>query len=229
MDHHHDYHNEHADHGANEISEVTPQVSYDTGVITIELKDKNNEVPELDVSHEKNMHLIIVSSDLKEYYHLHPKEKNSGAYSQEFTLSDNSYKVFVDIKPKGLNYSVEPIELNVGEAHREHYENQLVKDTNFSKTINGQTVELTTRSFEVNKEISLNFDVKGATPEPYLGALGHVIILDEAGKKFIHVHPVSNKKSVFKTQFNQPGVYKLWVEFKFGEKVNAYPYVIEVN
>lgn len=222
-------HKEHANHGANEVSEVTPKVSYANGETTIELKDKNDNVPELEVSHEKLMHLIVVSSDLKEYHHLHPEEKNKGVYTQKFNLPDNSYKVFVDIKPKDLNYSVEPVQLYVGETHKEQRENKLVVDTDFTKTINNQVVELTTREFEVNKEIQLNFDVKNTTPEPYLGALGHVVILDEDGEKFIHVHPVSNDKTVFETKFNKPGVYKLWAEFKFGEQVNAYPFVIKVK
>lgn len=119
--------------------------------------------------------------------------------------------------------------MQIGEAHHAHGGNELVPDTDFTKTINGQTVELTTRSFEVNKEVGLNFDVKGENPEEYLGALGHVVILDEAGEKFIHVHPVSNDKTVFETQFDKPGIYKLWAEFKFHGQVNAYPFVIEVK
>lgn len=222
-------HNEHTNHGANEVSELTPKVSYANEEIRIELKDKNNKAPKLEVSHEKLMHLIVVSSDLKEYHHLHPEEKNKSVYSQKFDLPDNSYKVFVDIKPKDLNYAVEPIQLHVGKTHKEQHANDLVIDTDYTKTINNQAIELTTREFEVNKEIKLNFDVKNNKPEPYLGALGHVVILDEKGEEFIHVHPVSNDKTVFETQFSKPGVYKLWAEFKFGGHVNAYPFVIEVK
>ncbi|CAH2715900.1 hypothetical protein BACCIP111895_03084 [Neobacillus rhizosphaerae] len=222
-------HQQHENHGANTISEVTPKVSYANGEITIELKDNNNHAPELEVSHEKYMHLIVVSSDLKEYYHLHPEQKGEGTYQVKVNLADNSYKAFVDIQPKGLQYAVRPIELQVGEAHHIHGKNNLITDKDFTKTIDGQTVELTPHSFEVNKEVTLNFDVKGEKPEEYLGALGHVVILDEAGEKFIHVHPVSNDKTVFETQFDKPGIYKLWAEFKFRGQVNAYPFVIEVK
>ncbi|OLS34262.1 hypothetical protein [Bacillus sp. MRMR6] len=222
-------HNDHEDHSTNTTSEVTTKVSYANGEITIELKDINNHVPELEVSHEKYMHFIVVSSDLKEYHHLHPEKKGDGIYQQKVSLVGNSYKAFVDIKPKGLQYSVMPIEFHVGETHHELGDNELVADSAFTKTINGQTVELTTQSFEANKEIILNFDVKGVIPEPYLGALGHVVILDEDGEKYIHVHPVSNDQTVFETQFDKPGIYKLWAEFKFGGQVNVYPFVIEVK
>ncbi len=219
----------HQHHSASADSEVTPIVSYANGELTIELKDKNNHAPELEVSHEKYMHLIVVSSDLKEYHHLHPEQKGEGIYQTKVSLADNSYKVIVDITPKGLQYSVKPIDLLVGEAHHQHHDNDLVADTNFTKTINGQTVELTPQSFEAKKEITLNFDLKDAQPDPYLGALGHVVVLDEDGEKYIHVHPVADDKTVFEAHFDKPGIYKLWAEFKFGEQVNAYPFVIEVK
>ncbi|WP_144549606.1 hypothetical protein [Bacillus sp. X1(2014)] len=226
---HQQSHQEHGNHTNSTTSEVTPKVSYANGEITIELKGINNHVPVLEVSHEKYMHLIVVSSDLKEYHHLHPEQKGEGTYQVKANLAGNSYIAFVDIQPKGLQYKIRPIELHVGEARHAHGDNELVPDKDFTKTINGQTVELTTRSFEVNKEVVLNFDVKGGKPEEYLGALGHVVILDEAGEKFIHVHPVSNDKTVFETQFEKAGIYKLWAEFKFHGQVNAYPFVIEVK
>ncbi|HZH58787.1 MAG TPA: hypothetical protein VEY70_04250, partial [Metabacillus sp.] len=183
-----EHEHEHENHGeSTSDSELTPKVSYANGEITIELRDKDNNVPELVVSHEKYMHFIVVSSDLEEYHHLHSEEKGDGIYQQKVSLDGNSYKAFVDIKPKDLQYSVMPIEFHVGETQHEHGDNELFVDTDFTKTINGQTVELTAESFEVNKEITLNFDVKDAKPDPYLGALGHVVILDEDGEKYIHV------------------------------------------
>ncbi|GIN21464.1 hypothetical protein [Siminovitchia fordii] len=227
--HNHHNHHQHMNHGANVSTEMTPKISYNDGEITIELKDKNGHVPELEVSHEKYMHLIIVSSDLKEYHHLHPEKKSEGFYQVPIRLADHSYKVFVDIKPKNLEYFPKPIELHVGETHKQHQDNNLVVDTEFIKTVNGQPVELKATSLVVNKEVTFDFDIKDAKPEPYLGALGHVVILDEDGEQFIHVHPVSDNQTVFQTQFNKRGIYKLWAEFKFGERVNVYPFVIEVH
>ncbi|MBY0156811.1 MULTISPECIES: hypothetical protein [Cytobacillus] len=220
---------DHGDHSTNAISEVTPKVSYANGEITIELKDKNNHVPELEVSHEKYMHFIVVGLDLQEYHHLHPEKMGDGIYKQKVSLEGNSYKAFVDIKPKGLQYSVMPIEFHASEAHHEHGNNDLAADRDFTKTINGKTVELTAESFEVNKEVTLNFDLKDAKPEPHLGALGHVVVLDEDGEKYIHVHPVADDKTVFNTKFDKPGIYKIWAEFKFEGQVNVYPFVIEVK
>lgn len=71
--------------------------------------------------------------------------------------------------------------------------------------------------------------MKDAKPEPHLGALGHVVVLDEDGEKYIHVHPVADDKTVFDTKFEKPGIYKIWAEFKFEGQVNVYPFVIEVK
>lgn len=77
-------------------------------------------------------------------------------------------------------------------------------------------------------ERKLNFNIKNAIAEPYLGALGHVVIIDEKVEKFIHVHPISDESTLFQTQFDKPGLYKLWAEFKFDEAVTVYPFVIKV-
>lgn len=219
----HKYHSNHA------VSEVFPDVSYNQGELIIELKDKSGKVPALEVSHEKIMHLIVISSDLSDYHHLHPEDKGDGKYGQRIDLSNGNYKVFVDINPKDLDYLVKPIHISIGSTHKDSFKNKLVADTNFTKTTNGQTVELITDTMEVIKEVTFNFDVKDATPEPYLGALGHVVITDEIGEKFIHVHPMSEKETVFMTQFDERGMYKMWAEFKLKGEVIVYPFVIEVQ
>ncbi|MBT2668901.1 hypothetical protein J7J00_26230 [Bacillus sp. ISL-4] len=219
----------HSNHVAHSESEVVTNVKYEEGLITIDVKDKDQNSPKLEISHEKIMHLIIVSADLEDYYHLHPEKKGNGIYTQKFDLPENSYKVFVDIKPKNLAYQVSSVELQVGKGHGEHVKNSLKVDTNLTKTINEKTVELTTTELGLNKDVTLSFDTKGITPEPYLGALGHVVILDDKGEKFVHVHPTSEEKTQFETKFDKPGIYKVWGEFKFDGKVNSYPFVIEVK
>jgi len=224
-----EHNNHHEGHGTNGVNEVTPEVSYTDGELVIEIKDKHDDIPELEVSHEKVMHLIVISSDLQDYHHLHPEKRSKSKYASKINLPDAHYKVFVDIAPKDLNYTVEPITLSIGETQKDSTKNKLVADSDFTKTINGQTVELITEKIEVDKEVTFRFDVKDVTPEPYLGALGHVVITDETGEKFIHVHPLSDDETNFATQFDESGMYKPWAEFKFGEHVNAYPFVIEVE
>lgn len=77
---------------------------------------------------------------------------------------------------------------------------------------------------------TLSFDLNGESPLLYLGALGHVVVLDEQGKRFLHVHPTSKEHSVFQVQFPFAGFYKLWAEFHFAESgVLAFPFLVEVT
>lgn len=221
-----DHHQHHNNHGVNDVH---PEVTYSQGTLVIELKDKHGDVPELQVSHEKIMHLIVMRADLSQYHHLHPEKQADGKYVQKIDLPKGHYKVFVDINPKDLNYAVKPIRLNIDGDYDDSPKPNLIADTNFTKTIKGQTVELTTDTIETNKEVTFTFDVKDAKPEPYLGALGHVVITDEAGEKFIHVHPASENETVFSTQFDERGMYKMWAEFKLNGTVIVYPFVIEVQ
>src|SRR5699024_12859478 len=91
MDHHHHTHHN------NGVSEVQPEVTYSNGELVIELKDKNGKVPELEVSHEKMMHLIVMSSDLDDYHHLHPEDKEYGKYIIKIDLHVGDYQVLVII------------------------------------------------------------------------------------------------------------------------------------
>ncbi len=221
--HHHHEHN----HLENEINIA---VDYKGNFLYLHLTDKEGNAPQLAVSHEKILHLMIVSADLEQYYHLHPIDKGNGHFQQEISLEDGLYKIIVDVNPINLGYQVTPIDLHVGYNHAHaHAENQLEVDEVLSKTIDNITVELTIDSLVANQPTTLTYQIKGGEPEPYLGALGHVVIFDDNITKFIHVHPSFDDQTIFETQFNEPGIYKIWSEFKFGKKVNTYSFVIRVD
>lgn len=218
------------DHGAHTgESEVIPSIHYDGEIMMITVEDKQGKpVIEYEINHEKLMHLIVVSHDLAEYYHLHPTLLEGGVFSLDEELPAGSYSAFVDIMPVGYGYHVEPISLQVGtEEAIGHID--LIPDTNFTKMIDGVTVTMESNTLKTGVPIRLNFIVKGASPEPYLGALGHVVILDESAINYVHVHPVSDKETTFETQFDESGIYKVWGEFQFNGKVHVYPFVIDVN
>lgn len=212
-----------------EKSEVKPTIAYKDQLLSIDLRDlSGNPVTELVLNHEKLLHLIIVDEQLDRYYHLHPEYKGEGRFELATTLPEGSYKAFIDIKPADLDYIVEPLVLKVGEANNGDRVEPLKLDTELTKTINGHTITLNPVTFETGKELTLDFDIPNVQIEPYLGAMGHVVILDEAAEKYIHVHPHDND-TVFETEFDTPGIYKLWAEFKINGEVNVYPFVFEVK
>ncbi|KAA0544591.1 hypothetical protein FZW96_19470 [Bacillus sp. BGMRC 2118] len=223
----------HGDHGSdtNTESEVEIDFKAEENNIAIQLKDQQGEpLDDLDVNHEKLLHLIIVDEHLDQYYHLHPDKTGKGRFEMEKALEDGNYKAFVDIKPANAAYHVEPIGFTIGKTEAAHGHGSLKPDQNFKKTVNGIETKLDINSFTVGEDITLAFSFDDSVVlQPYLGAMGHVVILDEAAENFIHVHPASDVETKFITNFDKPGIYKLWAEFQINEKVHTYPFVIEVK
>jgi hypothetical protein len=211
-------------------SEVQSTLQVENGELVITLKDqKGNPVFDLEVNHEKLVHLIVVSEDLKEYQHLHPQTNEPGVFKVAHSLEDGEYKAFVDIKPKDMAYEVKPISFMIGEEHGNHSNDSLLPDSNLTKEASGHQATLQPSAIKINEEIQLKFDLYGETPEQYLGALGHVVILDEKAENYIHVHPLAGNEPVFETKFTEPGIYKIWAEFKFNSEVFVFPYVVDVK
>lgn len=218
---------QHNDHGSNSYSEVQTDVTYDDGQVVIGLEDEEGNIPELEETHEKLMHLIVVSKDLEEYVHLHPELNEDHLYSTEVTLNKGHYQAFVDIAPKEKEYRVEANEVMVGksEATEAH-----LAPTSDTQTVSNKDVTLEASGLSTDESTVLSFDLHGDIPKPYLGALGHVVILNESADEFIHVHPVSDNETTFETHFETPGLYKVWAEFNFEDAgVLIFPYVIEIK
>lgn len=212
------------------LSEVDTDVSYEDGVLRIELSDELGEAPELLENHTKQMHLIIVSNDLEDFIHLHPEQLEEGSFAEEVLLNDGYYNAFVDIDPKEKKYTPEANQLIVGDTSSSSEPAHLVLESSLTKERAGQKVALDASGLVATQTARLTFDLHGEEPKPYLGALGHVVILDEAAETFIHVHPVSEREPIFEAYFKEPGLYKLWAEFKFEEAgVQVFSFVIEVS
>jgi hypothetical protein len=48
-------------------------------------------------------------------------------------------------------------------------------------------------------------------------------------KQWYEVHPKNEQDPIFETQFDQPGRYKIWADFKQEGKVRVFSYVIEIK
>ncbi|MFC0472853.1 hypothetical protein ACFFHM_20780 [Halalkalibacter kiskunsagensis] len=207
-------------------STIDIDINYSNETLTISVLNQEGDIPDLAITHEKLMHLILISDDLESFIHLHPKQTEEGMFVVDIKLDHMNYQAFVDIKPEKDVYLTEPIPLD--EQHLHHH-SSLQADETMVKEIDGVEVELFYEPLLAGEHASLLFEVNNGTPEPYLGALGHVVIVDELLSTFIHVHPESTEKPVFEAYFEEAGMYKLWAEFKIDGEVYAFPYMIEVK
>jgi hypothetical protein len=211
-------------------SEVNAFVQADQDELKIFLKDKaGNPVNELEVNHEKLLHFIIVDETKQKYYHLHPEQTGKGEFRTANILPEGFYKAFIDIKPKNLAYHVAPVPFVVGHPSVAANNQGLKPDNTLTQHIDGETVTLHMSSFQTNQPVTLEFDLDKTNLTPYLGAMGHVVILDENTQKYLHVHPANDHDPVFETEFQQPGIYKIWAEFKQNGKVRVFPFVVEIK
>jgi hypothetical protein len=68
--------------------------------------------------------------------------------------------------------------------------------------------------------------------QPYLGAVGHVVILSENTEQYLHVHPTDERAAgpdaKFSTTFPGSGVYKIWGQFKRDGQLSTVSFVVNV-
>ena len=72
--------------------------------------------------------------------------------------------------------------------------------------------------------------------EPYLGAAGHLLVVNDDLTQAIHAHPAGAAGApgqegdvVFAPVLPAPGVYKLWVQFQRNGKVITAPFAVAVR
>lgn len=200
-------------------------------------KQRDNEsaqVP-LDEVHEKKIHVIIVSSDLAWYDHIHPEYQADGSYTVKETFPyGGDYIVFADYQPTGAGNMVDRLTLVVSG-------NKKQPETFTTEIMTSQTdgYEVTLQplqgKFLTNNVIHLGVDIteggKAVTDlESVMGAKGHLVIISGDGQKYLHVHPDEiDGKLHLHTQFDQAGFYRAFFQFQTNGKLHTSYFTIEVK
>ncbi len=196
-------------------------------------------VEQFELSHEKLMHLIVVSEDLSVFQHLHPDKLDSGQFAVETRLPQaGGYKLFADFVPEGGSDMTAVARLRVeGEQAEPH---KLVPDEKLEQTVNGIDVRLNLSSNKAGESSELTFTFADADTkepvtdlEPYLGAMGHTVIVSEDSERYLHVHPVTEDgggpEAKFATEFPERGIYKIWGQFQRSGETFIVPYVVNID
>ncbi|WP_255223004.1 hypothetical protein [Paenibacillus sp. 7541] len=239
-DSHSDMHSAAGDNYTVDFSFNGPVRAAENAELTLEVTDsEGNPVQDFDISHEKLMHLIVVNEDLSFFEHIHPDYEENGRFTvtTEFPYGGR-YKLFADFVPKGQGGMTVSDWM---EADGEVAELQpLMADESLIAEVDGKEVELTLSNTLSNEEVILTFDIRDAATkqgiqdlEPYLGAIGHVVILSEDAEHYLHVHPLDGQdtgpKAEFVTSFPESGVYKIWGQFQHNGEVFTVSFAVEVQ
>lgn len=149
---------------------------------------------ELEIEHEKIMHVIGVRSDMNEFFHIHPESTTTpGILTVDYVFQKpGRYKIWSEIKKDGTSHSYGHPELNVeGEGLREE------KQITFARNRIAGNYQVSLDADEPvvkGHEHELIFDIHSLTGgdvllEDYLGAQMHLTIIKDDWKQFIHTHP----------------------------------------
>jgi hypothetical protein len=193
-------------------------------------------VTKLEVVHEKLVHLLIVSEDLSWFAHEHPERREDGTFELRMTFpAPGHYTLFHDFTPPRVGMQVVPVELTVAGTSPPAV--PLVPDDQAEKIVDGFTARLaSTTPLAAGKNLSLVVSlVRDGAPvrdlEPFLGAMGHLIIVSADRARFVHSHPVAASRGPavsFQCRFPAPGVYKAWAQFQHAGRVLTIPFTLRV-
>ncbi len=215
------------------------QVGQDTA-IRIQIRDEDGmPVDDFDIEHEKLLHLIVVSKDMSYFNHIHPEYNGQGEFAVTNRFpSGGEYKLIADYVPTGGAKTTQTEWVTIGGAAAESV--ALVPDRTHTKLVDGVEVELLNDHPAAGQDFELDFRLSDSATgepitdlEPYLGAVGHVVILSEDTEQYLHVHPVEEKASgpdaKFVTSFPHAGIYKVWAQFQRDGKIMTVPFVLSVD
>lgn len=244
-----------------------------TWTITVVDAKTGEPVTDFDIAHEKLMHLIVVSADLSWFNHIHPRHEGNGVFTVETTLpASGTYRLYADYLPKGKSQEVLRHELATEGGQPSPtmilpVPDTLNSDGLFAKTVGSNpegspdqiegsyhvTLQPMPTELTAGTDVMLHFRVNDAAGkpvalEPYLGAMGHVVIISSDGKEFLHAHPTESgaeggeheghgepstggagTEVVFHTNFPAPGFYKVWGQFQKGGRIITAPFVLKIG
>ncbi|MFC4778888.1 hypothetical protein ACFO9Q_18995 [Paenibacillus sp. GCM10023252] len=203
-------------------------------------------VDKYELNHEKLMHLIIVSEDLQYFDHVHPEYEGEGRFTVDTTLpSGGRYKLFADFVPSGAAAPITKsswMEVGGGEQHQhDHGAHSLQPDYEQTKVVQGAKIGLTLSSTKAGDEAEMMFTLEDeetgkpiTTLEPYLGALGHVVVVSEDTEQYLHSHPISSDGSGPEAAFHttwpaNSGLYRIWGQFQWNGEVLVVPFTVKVE
>lgn len=206
------------------------------------------------VVHEHPLHLIITSTDLSFFDHVHPILQSDGSLQLTYTFSrPGNYLLYADITPAGRRSQVFRLPVRVSSAQNPGElltdDDPLAPSASLSKPLDGDptmTADLffqprtPTAGIETNFLIRLTQDGRPVNDlQPYLGAMSHCVIISQDTQVFLHCHPEQlmipgpdargGPDIPFGTIFPKPGIYKLWAQFNRNGKIILVDFVIDVK
>lgn len=213
-----------------------PQAGSPTKLVLQIQDDDGTPIKKFDLLHEKLVHLIVVREGLDEFAHLHPEVDASGMITIEFAFpKSGKYRLFADHQPQGKSPGLAAGELGV--TGDDEPAVALVPNASNEVKVGEITAHVTIKQGDQETAVQFHLvDADGKAVgdlQPYLGAMGHLVIISADGREYVHAHPLSEAETApdgavaFAAHFPKPGIYKAWGQFQRGGSVFTVPFVLE--
>lgn len=196
-------------------------------------------VRDFEADHERELHLIVVGTDLASYAHLHPERGGDGTWSVPLgPLAPGTYRAFADFAVAGgpeLTLGVDiavpgeaaysPLPAAAGVATIDGYDVTVT-----GAPVAGEAAELALAVSQDGRPVD---DL-----EPYLGAFGHLVAIRSGDLGYLHVHPLGDEPPGpavrggpdvrFAVEVPSPGDYRLFFDFSHGGTVRTASFTVSV-
>jgi hypothetical protein len=207
--------------------------------------------------HTKPLHLILLSADLQQFLHLHPDYAGEGRFVLPDTIlpQASDYIVFADFTPTGDDQqfirttltpqNAQSAAANLAVSEPEFVAGPLRFELQLPDTLNAGAETLL--SFHVaDAESGAEID----TLDEYLGAGGHLVLVDSGAEVYIHTHTAEHGKDEagghgamagmamaaqygphieFEATFPATGMYAMWLQVQYEGQVYTAPFVVDVT
>jgi hypothetical protein len=180
---------------------------------------KGVPIREFAVSHDAKVHLILIRHGLDQFAHLHPVvNASTGELTAEYTFpAGGTYHLFADYQEPGKPAMTATARVEVGgDAPTAP---SLSPDVPGLLKGDGITAKVAVTGAKSGAEATVHFEVvDGEKPaadlEPYMGAMGHLVVVSADTKTYVHAHPAEKPEAkhvvTFGATFPAPGLYKGW-------------------
>ena len=190
-------------------------------------------------THEKDLHLVVVSRDLSRYQHVHPTLGADGDWQVDLDLqAPGAYEAFADFRPRGRKDNVvvgtdllvagdyQPAGLGVPRSA------DTIGDIEVSLEGTPEAGGISELGFRVTRN-----GEPVTTLQPHLGAYGHLVSLRSGDLAYLHTHPVDEASPVasggpvvrFGAEFPTAGTYRLFFDFRVDDEVRTADFTVEVT
>jgi hypothetical protein len=169
----------------------------------------------------KRMHLIVVRRDLTGYQHLHPTMAPDGTWSSPLRLErPGPHRAFADFVVAGKR-----LVLGIDITATGDYRPIALKPPSAEAGADGYRVALAGAGrVRSGVQADIRFTVRRAEQpvrdlQPYLGALGHLVVIRASDLAYLHVHPHDSNAGSgptvrFIAELPRAGLYGAFLQFQ---------------